>query len=216
MINNSHTYNFDPSILDYEEDKDFFDLFSNEGAERINELSRQLRSFFNYKTAVIQLRYSNPQKIKTLHHKKTILELKGKLASLFSQYATKLRLLGLKEELLAEKLLSLLEKVKVQPNSSEIHILKEIKSLASEIWNIIHILSEYEIYYHPQLLNVVIQIINLLCSAQEVYSSLFSEFYKELKQNYIQLGDEITLLLHLNDENRFDSESKKKRVRLKE
>lgn len=216
MINNSHTYNFDPSILDYEVDKDFFEWYSNEGSERINELSRQLRSFFNFKTAVIQLRYSNPQEIEISPHRKTILEWEGKLASLFSQYVSKLRLLGLKEELLAEKLLSLLEKVKVQPNSSEINILKEIKSLTSEIWKIIHILSEYEIYNHPRLLNVVIQIASLLCSAQEVYSSLFSEFYRELKENYLQLGGELSILLHLDGENQLVSESKKKRVRLKE
>jgi hypothetical protein len=216
MINNNHTYNFDPSILDYEEDNDFFELYSNEGSETINELSRQLRSFFNYKKAVIQLRYSNPQKIEIQPHRKTILEWEEKLASLFSQYVSNLRLLGLKEEILAEKLLSLLEKVKIQPNCSEINILKENKSLTSEIWKIIHILSEYEIYNHPQLLNVVIQIICLLCNAQEVYSSVITEFYRELKQNYLNLRVELSILFHLDGEDQLDSESKKKRVRLKE
>lgn len=181
MINNGHTYNFDPSILDYEEDKEFFEFYSNEGSSRINELSRQLRSFFNYKAAVIRFRYLNPQKIENSPNRIAILEWEGKLASLFSQYVSKIRLLGLKEELFAEKLLSLLEKVKVQPNTSEITILKESKYLTSEIWKIIHIVSGLEIYNHPQLLSIVIQIISLLCSAQEIYSPLFSEFYRELK-----------------------------------
>jgi hypothetical protein len=216
MINNDHIHNFDYLILDYKEDKDFFEFYSNECSETINELSRQLRSFFNYKKAVIQLRYSNPQKIEISSNRQTILEWEEKLASLFSQYISTLKLLKLKEETLAEKLLSLLEKVKVQPNCAEINIIKKNKSLISEIWKIIHILSEYEIYNQPRLLNIVIQIICLLCSAQEVYSSIIKDFYKELKQNYLNLGSELSLLLHLESENQLDLESKKKWVRLKE
>jgi len=199
-----------------ENNLEYFDWYSTEVSERINELSRHLRSFFNYKTAVIQLRYSSPQEFEISPPRKPILELEGKLASLFSQYISKLRLLGLKEDLLVEKLLFLLEKVKIQSNSPEINILIEIKNFTSEIWRIIHVLSEFEIYDCPRLLNVVIQITSLLCSAQGVFSSLFSEFYRELRENYLLLGNDLAGLLQIDEKNQFNVEKKNKRVRLKE
>ena len=199
-----------------ENNLEFFDWYDTEVSESINKLSRHLRSFFNYKKAVIQLRYSSPQKFEISHQKKPILDLEGKLASLSSQYISKLRLLGLKEDLLVEKLLFLLEKAKIQPNNPEINTLKEIKDSTSKIWRIIHVLSEYEIYDSPRLLNVVIQITNLLCSTQGVFSPLFSEFYRELRENYLLLGNDLAGILQNDEKNQFNVEIMNKRVKLKE
>ncbi|TFG26815.1 MAG: hypothetical protein EU532_08905 [Promethearchaeota archaeon] len=213
MKNNYIENNFQ---LGKDNNLEFFDWHYTEVSERINELSRQLRSFFNYKTAVIQLRYSSPQNFEKVSTRKPVLELEGKLALSFSQYTSKLRLLGLKEDMLAEKLLILLEKVKIQLNSPEINILKEIKNLTSKIWRIIHMLSEFEIYDYPRLLKVVIQITSLLCSTECVFSELFSEFYRELRENYLLLGKDLAGILQIDEKNKFNREKKNKRVRLKE
>ena len=213
MKNNYIENNFQ---LEKDNNLEFFDWHYTEVSERINELSRQLRSFFNYKTAVIQLRYSSPQNFEIVSTRKPVLELEGKLALSFSQYTSKLRLLGLKEDMLAEKLLILLEKVKIQLNSPEINILKEIKNLTSKIWRIIHMLSEFEIHDYPRLLKVVIQITSLLCSTECVFSELFFEFYRELRENYLLLGKDLAGILQIDEKNKFNREKKNKRVRLKE
>ncbi len=51
-----------PSLLEYEEDSESLEWYSIEGSERIYELSRQLRTFLNYKSVVIRFRFSGSQK----------------------------------------------------------------------------------------------------------------------------------------------------------
>ena len=48
----------DPSLLEEEEDSEFLEWIEMEGSERIDELSRQLNTFFNYKNSIIRLRFS--------------------------------------------------------------------------------------------------------------------------------------------------------------
>ena len=50
----------DISFLAYEEDPKFLEWYSIEGLEKINELSRQLQSFFNFKTNLFYSFYLNP------------------------------------------------------------------------------------------------------------------------------------------------------------
>ncbi len=140
MEKNYPLFSFDQSILDYEEDEEFYEIYSNEGSEKISELSRQLRSFFNYKTAIIRLRYSNPQEITISPNRKTVLDWEGSLTSLIPQYVSNLKSLGINEDSLAEKLLLLLRRMKMQPNNIDLNLLKDLKNLTREIWKIIHIL----------------------------------------------------------------------------
>jgi len=49
------------SLLDIEDDSIFLEWALMEGSERINELSRQFRTFLNYKFALILQRYSKSQ-----------------------------------------------------------------------------------------------------------------------------------------------------------
>jgi len=53
----------DSPYLDYEEDYVFLEWYSIEGEEQIKELSRQLRTFLNYKKSIILLRYSNSKNV---------------------------------------------------------------------------------------------------------------------------------------------------------
>lgn len=214
MEKNYPLFSFDQSILDYEEDEEFYEIYSNEGSEKISELSRQLRSFFNYKTAIIRLRYSNPQEITISPNRKTVLDWEGRLTSLISQYVSNLKSLGINEDSLAEKLLLLLKRMKMRPNNVDLNLLKNLKNLTREIWKIIHILSELGIYDHSQLLKLVLRIINLLCDTQGVFYSIFSEFYSELRENYAQLAREVEGILQVNKKNQNRVKNKKKMVKI--
>jgi len=202
------------SLLDYDEDSKFIECYLVEGSMRIDELSRQLRTFLNYKSAIIRFRYSNSSEVDNILKKEPIMKLEFELSSLFHRYVNLLKKIGIEDGIIMEKVLILIEKVKAQPSGFEINLLKEIKHLGVEIWKRFHILSELELQSHPQLLNVVIRIAGILCNAEGAFFSPFSDFYRELKQSYLQLEVELSGLLHLNEEVQFKEKKKKRRVRI--
>ena len=134
------------------------------------------------------------------------------LALLFSQYSVLLEKIGIVDGKIAEKIIELIQKVKNKSLEIDKKHFKEIKTLSKKIWNVLHSLSELELHRHPRLLNVIIQIASLLCSSESVYFSPFTDFYRELKLNYLQLEGEISNLIPVADEMR--KEIKKKLVKI--
>ena len=122
-----------PSLLEYEEDSESLEWYSIEGSERIYELSRQLRTFLNYKSAVIRFRFSGSQKEENNPNKDPIIKYEDALFSLYLRYATLLKRIGVEKGTIAEKIRILIEKVKTQPNDLDINFLKEIKHLGGEL-----------------------------------------------------------------------------------
>jgi thymidylate kinase len=84
------------SYLEYDEDNDFLEWYMIEGAERINELSRQLRTFLNYKKSVIQSRFSKSGKFDRISKS----DLLTKLKKIADEYTTFLREFKEKSELI--------------------------------------------------------------------------------------------------------------------
>ena len=204
------------SYLDYEEDTEFLDLCVLEASEKISELSRQLRTFLNFKCTLTRFRYSKSRENMKTPKKEPILKIEGELLSFFSRYVTLLKIIGVEEGKIVENIQIQMQEIKTKPNNFKIKILKDIKTLSGEIWKRLHTLSEAEIHPHPQLLNVVIQIAGVSCSVQGAFYFLFFDFYKELKQNYLQLEGELSNLLHLNENNQLEAKKVKKRVRIVE
>ncbi len=81
-----------PSFLDYEENSEFLEWYSTEGSKRISELTRQLRSFLNYKSVVIRLRFSKTQEDDIILKKDPKIKWETEFFSLSSQYANLLNL----------------------------------------------------------------------------------------------------------------------------
>lgn len=209
-----HNFFSNPSFFDYKEDSGFLEWYSIEGDTRISELSRQLRSFLNYKSAIIRFRFSESSEADKTLKKDPIMKWEGELSSLFSRYATLLKMIGVEGGIIEKEILILIEKVKAQPNGLEINLLKEIKHLGVEIWKRLHILSEFEIHHYPRLLNVAIKIAAILCNAEGAFFSLFSDFYGELKQSYLQLEGELSGLIRLNEDDQFKEKKNKRLVRV--
>jgi len=107
--------------------------------------------------------------------------------------------------------MKLIENVKNKSLEINKKHLKEIRNLSKKIWVVLHNLSELEIHRHSRLLNVVIQIASLLCSSESLFFSLFSDFYLELKVNYLQLEGELSNLIQTGDEEL----KKKKKIMVK-
>lgn len=200
------------SLLETEVTSEFLDWYSLEGSDRIFELSRQLRSFLNYKCEIIRIRFSKSNRSEPITMQNPIKIRERDLALLFSQYSVLLGKIGIVDGKIAEKIIELIQKVKNKSLEIDKKYFKEIKTLSKKIWNVLHSLSELELHRHPRLLNVIIQIASLLCSSESVYFSPFSDFYRELKLNYLQLEGEISNLIPIADEMR--KEIKKKLVKI--
>lgn len=187
------------SFLEYEAESKYLEWYSVEGSKRLSELSRQLRTFLNYRSAIIQLRFSRSQTSSDSFKKDIILKRNSELLSLSSRYTTLTNKVGVEELSVAEKIRILMQKIKIQPKRLHLDILKEIKYLGNEMWKNIHILSEFDLHFHPQVLNMVIKIACILSNVEGIFFLPFSKFYCELKRNYLQLERELSGLLFLTD-----------------
>lgn len=200
------------SLLETEDDLEFLEWYLVEGSNRIDELSRQLRTFFNYKNSVIRIRFSRSREEYKKYKNELILKQENELSNLFFQYKLLIDNIRANEETIAEKINILLQNVRHQPKNLERNILKEIKKHGDDIWMILHVLSTFDIHYYPQLLHVAIRIASILCSAEGEFFWPFSCFYRELKQSYTRLEEEVSGLLHSNEKLQFKENKKKKRV----
>jgi len=195
--------NFDDSFLnhfflDYNEDRYFIDWCNLEGSEKISELSRQLRSYLNYKCNIIRLRYSEMNRSVSAPKRTPVLKLEGDLSSLFTRLVMLMNSIVIEDKTISEKLKILLKNVVEKPNDFFINLLKEIKNLSTDIWKRLHLLSEFELHYHPKLINVLIRIGEVMCSIQGVFFYPYFDFYQELKKNYEQLERELSNLLQMD------------------
>jgi hypothetical protein len=151
-----------------------------------------LRTFFNYKEHIIRIRFSKDSQKQRIHPKESIESLKDSFYSYSSSIVELLKKLEYVGESISEKLSILLEKVRNSKNKYEIKIFKEIKELSSNIWRIIHVFSEKEIYHQIDLIRTVIKVAQILSSIEIVFSSELSKFFIELKKIYYDLGEEIS------------------------
>ena len=204
---------FNDSLLGCEEDSEFIKRYSIEFPTQINKLSRHLRSILNYKNAVIQFRFSESSEVNKTG-KNPFLKWESQVSSNFHRYANLLNIIEAKEGKIANKIQILLEKAKYLPNHFEINLLKELKLIGSEIWKGLHILSEFEIHCNPHLLNKLTKIAGIICSADSAFSSLLSDFFKELRLSYLQLQRELSGLLLLNKEFQIKEKNKIREVRI--
>lgn len=182
----------DLSVLNCDEDGYFYEWYLLCGSGRIKELSRQLRTFFNYKEHIIRIRFSKDSQKQHIHPKESIESLKDSFYSYSSSIVELLKKLEYDGESISEKLSILLEKVRNSKNKYEIKIFKEIKELSSKSWRIIHVFSEKEIYHQIDLIRMVIKVAQILSSIEIVFSSELSKFFIELKKIYDDLGEEFS------------------------
>lgn len=213
-INNSLD-NFDDNFfLDYNEDQYFIDWSNVEGSEKISELSRQLRSYLNYKCNIIRLRYSEMSRSVSAPKRTPVLKLEGDLSSLFTRLVMLMNSIVMEDKTISEKLKILLKNVGEKPNDFYINLLKEIKNLSTDIWKRLHLLSELELHYHPKLINVLIRIGEVMCSIQSVYFYPYFDFYQELKKNYEQLERELSNLLQMDNVSQSNEKNTRLRVKI--
>jgi len=147
----------------------------------------------NFKVATIQYRF-RPKKIVSYYkvdnkYKDTEASLKN-LALKFIKLLSQIKGNGVSYE--AE-----LERIVVNPAEYKKNIIQitDLKSITQKLFTTIHSLSEQEIHFYPRFLKFITNLTQEMCTVLKKLTFWASGFYEELRLNYLQLDDELTLLI---------------------
>lgn len=204
FVNLSNDFSESPYIdyEDYNEDSVFLEWYSIEGENQIKELSRQLRTFLNYKSSMILLRYSKPNDIITVEKRTIINQHEKTINNLASQLINLLKTIRIESGGISEYIIKLLDRLKIKSiDNSDIQQFKKLKKLTGEIWKLIHIISELEIHHSLALFKRILTIVQICCEIEIVMMPIFSNFFQELRMCYIHLEDDIIDYLEVESNN---------------
>ncbi len=186
-------FNFEDPYIKYDADDIPYSLYKLHGVNKIRELSRQLRTFLNYKTATIQYRFrpkviTYPDRL-GIKYNQTKENLKH-LASKFIKLLSTIRGNGVSYEDELKRLIISLSEDKIRKS-----LLTNLKDVTQKLFTTVHALSEQEIQLHPKFLKFIANLSQEACKVLKILNGWASGFYEELRVNYLQLHDELTLLI---------------------
>jgi hypothetical protein len=188
-------FNYESPYIEYDSDELPYSFYEIHGLTKIRELSRQLRTFLNYKTATMQYRF----RPKTISYQtgadKKCAESKKKLkqiASEFMQLLKKIKGNGISYE---SELIRILERVRFTEDKISHDLLTNLRKTTQNLFITIHELSEQEIHIQPKFLKFCVNITQEACTVFKILNNWASGFYEELRLNYLQLHDELVVLI---------------------
>ena len=199
------------SYLEYDEVNIFHEWYLIEGEERISELSRQLRTFFNYKQSIIHAKFSPLRKYTKNSHSESISKYGNDLITHTSRLIVLLKNIGAGDGNIVETLKIYMKKLIINPKRADIEKLQEINKYCKKIWEILHILSELGLY-NKSLLRNSIKISCISCEVKTALFPRFSNFYSELNKNYLQLEKELIRTHQVNKIDQVPAKEKRARV----
>ena len=176
------------TTFESEFDETIGNLYEIEGLKKIKELSRQLRTFFNYKTEVIKVRFRSNANITNNYVNTNFYGHKQEVESLSYEFITILKGLKRSTETIEEGIQNLF----FENNKTQLIKLLE---LVEKLFKLIHIFAEEEICSHPRFLKFIVILTKNVCMTKKCLNSQFKEFYEELEINYHHLETELDTLL---------------------
>jgi len=202
------------SYLEYDEVNIFHEWYLIEGEERISELSRQLRTFFNYKQSIIHAKFSLLRKYTKNSHSESISRYGNDLITHTSRVIALLKNIGAVDGNIVETLKIYMKKLILNPKRADIEKLQEIKKGIKKIWEILHVLSELGLYNNQSLLKTAIKISCISCEVNTALFTRFGNFYSELNKNYLQLEKELIRSDQFDNREQFPVNKRKIGVRI--
>jgi hypothetical protein len=171
---------------------DYEDIFNNwyeiEGKEKIQELSRQLRTLLNYKGEIIRYRFCpDPLLIKT-HDNTDFFGHRQKIESLAEDFITLFKNIKKSNLIIEEAIHSLFF------NNNKA-MLRKLLTITDKIFILIHYFSEQSIFNRPKFLKFIIILAQKTSLVRKSLNIQFSRFYEELEKDYIVLEKEMGFLL---------------------
>ena len=159
-----------------------------EGIRKIKELSRQLRTFFNYKMEVVRYRFIYYMSTTDIFTNTNVFDQKQKIESLSLEFLTMLKKMKKINQTLEQAIRSLFFK----DNKSQ---LKKLSEISEQLFILIHFFSEESLHSHPKFLKFIVILTQDICLVKKCLYVQFSEFFEELEINYKSLEGELNILL---------------------
>lgn len=184
--------------MDYIEDpynkSEYDDIFSKwyeiEGTRKIKELSRQLRTFFNYKVEVIRYRFRSTPNLNENDTNTKFYSQKQETESITREFIILLKKLKKNGQTLEQGIQSLYFK------NNKLQISK-LLVITEKLSMLIHYFSEESIHNHPKFLKFIVILAQNICLMKKCVFAQFHEFFKELEINYNNLELELEDLIEV-------------------
>ena len=167
-----------------EYDDIFNDWYEIEGARKIKELSRQLRTFFNYKAEVIRYRFRPSPNLAENDTNTKFYSRKQEIESLTHDFITLLKRLKKPTQTLEEGIRSLFF-------NNDKACFNKLSAITEKLSMLLHYFSEESIYDHPKFLKFNVILAQNICLVKKCLNAQFSEFFEELEINYNNLEGEL-------------------------
>ena len=182
------SYYIEEPYIESEYDDIFNDWYEIEGVRKIKELSRQLRTFFNYKTEVIRYRFRSSPIIVENYTNTKFFSQKQKIESITYEYITMLKKLKKNAQTLEQGIRSLFfGNNKIQ--------LKNLSEITEKLFMLLHYFSEESLHDHPKFLKFNVILAKNICLVKKCLYAQYSEFFEELEINYNNLEGELEDLI---------------------
>ncbi|TFG03015.1 MAG: hypothetical protein EU542_03635 [Promethearchaeota archaeon] len=188
--------------IELEFEEIFNDWYEIEGVRKIKELSRQLRTFFNYKTEVIRYRFRSNKNNTNSIMNIDIYTHKQKIESLSQELLNKLNELQRNGQTLEQGIRFLF----IEKNRKQIFNLSEI---VEKLSTILHLISEDNLHLYPIFLKFIVILAQNICFVKRCLQTQFKDFFEELEINYNNLERELKDLL---DTTPIETKNKKKQL----
>jgi len=188
-------FNFESPYIEYDSENFPYSLYEIHGLNKIRELSRQLRTFINYKTATMKYRFRPKIITSLIGVDSKYNEIKRKLkqnSTIFIKLLHKIKGDGISYKV---ELVKLQERIKFSRNKFSRDILTDLRDVTQKLFLTIHELSEHELHLHPEFLKFTVNLSQEACTVFKILNNWASGFYEELSVNYRQLYDELGFLI---------------------
>ena len=178
------------SYIGSEYDDIFNEWYEIEGARKIKELSRQLRTFFNYKTEVIRYRFRPTPNLAENDTNTKYFSRKQEIESLTREFIILLKHFKKNEQTLEQGIQTLFF------DNNKLQISK-LSVITEKLSMLLHYFSEESLHIHPKFLKFSVTLAQRLCLVKKCLNARFSEFFEELKINYNSLEVELEDLIEV-------------------
>ena len=158
------------------------EVIDRENESKISELSRQLRTFFNFKAGVIRIRFQSASNATKNSRKTVFYTRKQEFESLSQDFIKELRESSIDGQTLEEGI----EALYLMDDKS-----RKLLLLSEKVFTQIHQFSEEDVYDHPKFLKFMVKLVRYASMVKKCLNMQFTKFYEELELNYANLEKEL-------------------------
>ena len=201
--------------LEYDEEENNLRVNTEIRMKVITELSRQLRTFFNLKSAVVRSQFQKPSNPIISSENLITSPYMNRLMAQSINFVKQLNKISPQEKNLKERFQSLMISSLNPQNKAQRQLFMKIQARMEALFRELHAHSEKEEIQNPRFLKQTCEMMKILCEVKSCVNVQLSEYFSELVEHYSRLSREMTEILgqdlHLNKPNIVKKTEKKDR-----